>query len=341
MSSVKTGTRAQESDYRLLVNTPAELAQQHVAWARRLHDAPGVPFGIPVVDKKVIPMHPGDMCVFVARPGHAKTSMLAYLARAEAKRIQARGRAEKEAVIFVTWEQVTEEINAVLDTSPKYTVSDIAWGRANMKDVTRHSFARAGLPIWIIGQSLEKMDALSISRLPRMFPEMVFEAIESIKEDYGVRPTLMCFDYIQMIPIRHQARRHEQVMEAAHRCKELAKSIGCPAAVAVQARREVDDRTIKIPLLRDAQWASDIEQVADKYFGLWRPWLTEDHYDQFGDPATITIGGRDFLVTEELMFLGMQKQRYAEGQATWALHFQPQYLRLCELETDIDEVLAA
>lgn len=337
---MRTGIRQQESDVRLLVNTPAELAQQHVAWAKRLHDAPGVPFGIPCVDRKVIPFHPGDMCVFVARPGHAKTSILAYLARAEAKRIQARGMAEKEAVIFVTWEQVTEEINAVLDTSPKYTMTDIAWGRADMKEVTRHSFGRAGLPIWIIGQSLEKMDALGISRMPRMFPEMVFGAIESIKEDYGVKPTLMCFDYIQLIPIRYQSQRHEQVMEAAHRCKELAKSIACPAAVAVQARREVDDRTIKMPLLRDAQWASDIEQVADKYFGQWRPWLTEEHVDQFGQQATITIGGEEYPVTEELMFLAMQKQRYAEGQAMWALHFQPQYLRLCELETDIDEALA-
>jgi hypothetical protein len=320
LSSVRTGTHTQENDFRLLVNTPAELAQQHVAWAKRLQNCPGVPFGIP--------------SVVVARPGHGKTSILAYLARAEAKRIQARGMAEKEAVVFVTWEQVTEEINAVLDTSPEYTMTDIAWGRADMKEVTRHSFGRAGLPIWIIGQSLEKMDALNIPRMPRMFPEMVFGAIESLKADYGVKPTLMCFDYIQMIPIRHQSKRHEQVMEAAHSSKELAKAIACPAAVAVQARRDVDDRTIKIPTLRDAQWASDIEQVTDKYFSQWRPWLTEPH------DGTVTINGLPLPVTEELMILSMLKQRYENGRATWALHFQPQYLRLCDLETDIDEALA-
>ena len=68
-------------DYRQLVHSPAELAAEHVAWAKHLKDAPGIPFGIPAVDAKVIPFHPGDMVVFVARPGHGKTSFLAYLAR--------------------------------------------------------------------------------------------------------------------------------------------------------------------------------------------------------------------------------------------------------------------
>jgi len=314
-----------QTDIRQIVHTPAELALEHVNWAEQLKDVPGVPFGIPDVDKRVIPFHPGDMVTFVARPGHGKTSILAYLARAEAKRIVARGKMETECVIYVTWEQVTEEINAVLAASGEYTTSDIAWGRVDLDLVRKEAIGRVNLPIWIIGDSLARTNSQS----PRMYPDAVFGAIESIKDDFGIKPTLLLFDYIQLIPIPSQADRMKQVTEAAHRCKELAKRVGCPAAVAVQARREVDSRDYKAPGLWDAQWASSIEQTADKYFSLWRPWLTEDR------DGTVEIDGVAFPVTKELLILSMLKQRFENGRWTWALHFQPQYLELCSLEVDV------
>ena len=42
-------------NYRELVHSPAELAAEHVQWAKRLKDAPGIPFGIPTVNEKVVP----------------------------------------------------------------------------------------------------------------------------------------------------------------------------------------------------------------------------------------------------------------------------------------------
>jgi replicative DNA helicase len=317
-----------DENYRELLHMPNDLALEHVRWAERLQNCPGVPFGIPTVDRYVVPFHPGDMVTFCARPGHGKTSILAYLARAEAKRIVARGMEDREIVVYVTWEQVTEEINSVFETGNEYTVSDIVWGRVDMKAIERQSTKRAGLPICIIGDSLARSNAQS----PRMYPETVFRTIESIERDYNKKPTLMLFDYIQLIPIRHQADRHKQVIEAAHRCKELAKRVGCPAAVAVQARREVDTRTNKMPGLWDAQWSSSIEQTADKFFSLWRPWLTEDR------ARPVEIDGQSIPITERLLIMSMLKQRFENGRHTWPLHFRPQYLDLCAMETDVSGV---
>lgn len=324
-------------NYRELVHTPAERAAERVKWAQELQDVPGVPFGIPTIDKQkiIVPFHPGDMVTFCARPGHGKTSMLAFFARAEAKRILMRGKGKKECVVYVTWEQVSEEIDMVLDINDQYTVSDIVWGRVDMKLVEMRSTKGAGSPIYIIGDSLARTNIKS----PRMYPEVVFQAIESIKKDFGVRPTLLCFDYIQLIPISQLADRQKQVLQAAHRAKEIAKRVGCPAVVAVQARREVDTRDYKMPGLWDAQWSSAIEQTADKYFSLWRPWLTEPHVDQNGNPTTIKIDGKDIKITPELLVLAMLKQRFAEPKKTWCLRFQPQYLKLCEMETDIEEAV--
>ena len=325
---------ANKADYRELIHTPADLASEHVQWAQSLQDVPGVPFGISSVDKKVIPMHPGDMIIFCARPGHGKSSILAYLARAEAKRIIERGKGQEECVVFVTFEQVTEELNAVLQVSQKHSVNDIVWGRVNMDEVREQAIKRVSLPIWLIGDSLARTGAKS----PRMYPETIFEAIEWIKEEYGRKPTLLCFDYIQLIPIPAEGDRQKQVIEAAHRAKELAKRVGCPAAVAVQAGRDVDKRDNKIPTMQDAQWSSSIEQAADKFFSLWRPWLTEPHIDSYGNPAVVTLDNQDYTVTQELLIMSMLKQRFDNGRWTWALHFRPEYLQICAIERDLDRV---
>jgi len=321
-------------DYMELVHSPLDLANAHVKWAESLQDAPGVPFGIPIVDKKVIPMHPGDMVVFCARPGHGKSSILSFLARAEAKRIIARGAEKTECVVYVTWEQVTEELNAVLQTPKGYTVSDVVWGRVDMEMVKEQAVKRVNLPVWLIGESLTRTNG----RSPRMYPETVFQAIEAMVAEYDVKPTLLLVDYIQLIPIPSQSDRQKQVIEAAHRVKELAKRVGCPAAVAVQAGRNVDQRDSKIPTLQDAQWSSSIEQAADKFFSLWRPWLTEDHFDAYGQPARIVIDSEHYDITEKLLVMAMRKQRFDNGRWTWALKFQPEYLKICALESDVERI---
>ena len=326
--------KAELTNYRELVHTPADLATEYVAWAEDRRYSQGVPFGIPVVDRRVIPFHPGDMVVFCARPGHGKTSILAYLARTEAKRIQERGEGN-EVVVYVTWEQVVEEIEAVFQCSETYTATDLAWGRVDIADVRRTALSRASLPVFVIGDSLARTNAQS----PRMYPEIVFQALESLETDFGVRPALICVDYIQLIPIRHLDDRQKAVIEAAHRVKEIAKRIGCPAVVAVQARRDVDSRDIKLPGLWDAQWSSAIEQTADKFFGLWRPWLTEPHFDEGGRETHVTVDRNEYPVKPELLLMQMLKQRFEDGRWTWALRFQPQYLKLCALETDIEEPL--
>lgn len=316
--------KSQHELYRELVHNPAELAAEGVVWAESVLKTPGVQFGVECVDREgaMNPMHTGDMTILCGRPGMGKTSMLATLARVEARRIQQRGAAETEAVFYVTWEQVTEEINLVLDVNESYTAQDILRGRADINAIRAQAISRVSLPIWVIGNSISRTGTHSL----RIFPDVVFEAIEMAVSEYGVKPTLLLFDYIQLIPVRNAKEKVAQVSEAAVRAKEVATRVGCPAVVGAQARREVDDREFKIPLQRDGQWASALEQATDKFFGLWRPWLT----DKGKDP--ITVDGREWPITEDLLIMQMSKQRFGPAGNTWALKFQPQHLRLCEYE---------
>lgn len=312
-----------DKDYRIFVHSPADLARECLDWAERARSDPGIPFGIPAIDKVVIPMKPGELISIIARPGHGKTSLMAYLARAEAKRLQATGD-NSQVVVYVTWEQSAEELETMFQASKDYSVSDIAWGRANLEAMKRHAVKRAAMPIWVIGHGIGRAG----QKMPRMTVDVVLGAIETMKADYGVTPRLMLFDYMQLVPVARARDRIQQVTEAPIRIKELALRIGAPAVVGVQASREVDRRDEKIPRMDDAQWSSAIEQTSDKVFGLWRPCQTEPP-----NSPPVLLGDREFEINERLLIMRLLKQRGDQGRHTWALYFAPEYLKLAELET--------
>lgn len=319
--------KQQRGDFRQLVHTPAELAAYYTQWATSIIDNPGIPLGIPALDKKVIPLRPGDLVGIIARPGMGKSSLMAYLAMQEARRIQKRDAVGKEAVVYVTWESSAEEIENFWMAQGQYSASDVAWGRVPLDVITRHAIKRPQLPIWTIGHAISKAG----QPMPRMNLDAVLGAIESMQADFGIKPTLMLFDYIQLIPVDGIQDRQRRVTEVPPMVKELALRVGSPAVCGVQAAREVDDLKFKIPEMQHAQWASSIEQAADKLFSLWRPYRSEGPE---GEPVRLTKNSRAYLITPELTILRMLKQRGDDGRATWALFFAPQYLKLAEMETE-------
>lgn len=337
--------KQQQFDARELIHTPAEAAESWVRWAQQRKDAPGSSWGIPRIDRVVVPERPGELICIMGRPGDGKSSLLAYRARREAQLIRENPRREKDVVVYVTWENSVEELVTMLAASRDTSASDIAWGRADMDAVKRQSVKMAGSPIWFIGHGIGRAHVSEDHRkTPRMTPDVVFDAIEAMKASWGVNVSLMLFDYLQLIPIAGRSRRVEVVTEVPVRIKELAMRVGCPAIAAVQARREVDDYDIKLPRRRDAQWASAITQTADKLFGLWRPWNTEsDRASQdkiYTMPngarairgAYVDVWGQQYQISETLLLMQMLKQRGDSSRANFSLHFHPAYLKLAELE---------
>lgn len=308
-----------------LLHTPADAAAERVAWAEKMKDAPGVTFGIPAIDKHLIPMHPGDVCVFVARPAHGKTSMLAYLAKKEAERIVARGKntIDGDCVVYLSWEQITEEIDSLFQVGT-HSATDIVRGNVDLDEVRANAIERAGLPIWLIGDSIAKT---SIDT-PRMTTNVIWKLVEYVKAHYGLNITLLCADYLQLCPVERARDIAQEVTHAAGLLKELAKRCACPTAIAVQARQEVDDYRIPLPRSRDAQWSSRIYQMCDKWFGLWRPWITHK------DKGNVPINGKNIPITENLFVMQKLKERFNETRRTWPLFFQPEYLKLAALESE-------
>ena len=314
-----------ERDYRLLVHTPAEASANFVTYAEKRAAGGGLTWGIPGIDRYITPMHGGDVIALTARPGHGKSTLAAFLARRTSKQIMERGD-EHRCVVYVTWDQSVEEMETFFQIGDgQFTISDIAWGRADLDAVRRAAIKRLSLPIWIIGKSIARRGTM-----PRMTIETVYHALETMEADYNVKPELVCVDYIQIVPVERAADRIQQVNEAVIRAKELGIDLDCPIVICTQAGRQVDKYEVKIPLEGDPQWSSGIEQTIDKEFGLWRPWKTEPH-----DGPGINVNGYTWPITKNLFVMKCTKQRGEDSGQIFVCHLAPEYVLLAEMEKDI------
>lgn len=312
------------ADYRSLVHSPAEASTAFVKYAEHHASGGGITWGVPGIDKHITPMQGGDVVALVGRPGHGKSSVGAYLVRRAAKQIAQRGDKSRCAV-YVTWEQSVEEIDAFFQVDAgQFTASDIAWGRADMVKVKAASLKRISLPVWIIGKSMTRRGTM-----PRLTVEAVYRALETMEQDFHIKPDLVCLDYMQIIPIERAADRIQQVNEAVIRAKELAIDLDCPIIANTQAGRQVDKYDSKIPQEGDAQWSSGIEQTVDKMFGLWRPWKTEPHE---GNGSEFDINGKRWQNSPNLFIVKNTKQRGEDSGKVFVCHFAPEYVRLAEME---------
>ena len=160
---------------------------------------------------------------------------------------------------------------------------------------------------------------------PEMTPDVVFKAIAMLKEgtlhgeDMKLKPTLMCFDYMQLIPTgRYTRQKWEAVYEAVNACKRLGIRVGCSVVVAAQAGREVDSFKDRMPRLASGQMTSAIEQSSDKMLGIARP-------RTFMQEGTRVEGkdGHDYEVCDTLLVMRLLKQRLADTGFTFYLMFNP------------------
>ena len=307
---------------RMFLHDPATLSRSYVGWAERLQNDPGITYGC-VLDRHVIPLHPGDIMAVVARPGHGKSSFMAYMARKTAMDIVRRDAVGKECVVYVSWEQTVEEIEAFFQSGTDYSSSDMAWGRVPMDTIRRKSVKRPGLPIWAIGESIRHEGV----KRPQMMIEYVYEAIRVMWEEKKIKPILLCLDYIQIIPTDGRDRT-SQVHEAMVEAKQLGRGVGAAILAGVQAGRTVDHYASPIPVMSDAQHSSSIEQIADKQISLWRTARTHD-------PSThewIDVDGKRYKNDEHLLIIKLLKQRMEKGFGAWGVKFKPETLELFDYD---------
>ena len=304
-------------DYHHFLHRPDDQAGEFLQWAEDIQASPGIPFGVPDIDAKVLPLRKGTQTILLGRPGMLKTSCLLALALAESRRIVQRGAWESECVVFASYEQSVEELSAMLQAD--IPLDALVRGTADLQQVRATAIKMIRRSLWFIGHGLTRVNR----KAPRLTPEHLYNTVQVIQDEYHRKINLLCFDYLQLIPVENARDRVQQVTEVPIRIKELSMRIGCPVLLAAQARREVDTYKTPIPTLADCQYSSSIEQTADLILGLWRPFNT------MGPNAEpISINNLLYPVTDKLLVMRMLKQRFAPGRYTWAVYFDPATLEM-------------
>lgn len=316
-----------QDDLDNLFFTPAELGKIYVDYARYIQSTPGVKFHVKSLDDYVIPPRAGQLVVAVARPGQGKTSFAIAYAKKTVADIMSRSAQDKECVLYITYDQPTEEIYSMFVAEADYPLEDYAWGRIPADRLVKLVTRKVVEPFWVIGRSVMRTE-----RQADMTFENLFNSVHRMKGKWGVSPSLIVIDYIQNIAIPRKEKRSDSVGEASIQAKELGKSLACPILVLAQAGRQVDNSETKIPGLADCQHSSQLEQDATKVFGLMRPAVAMPNQTSLD----ITVDGakRKLEITPNLMLLQVAKQRMTKAGKTFALYLNPSTLALEDLYTD-------
>ena len=299
-----------------LIYKPNEVGDLVVKAVQERRDNPGAGIRsyIANLDQNLLPLRPGELVTVMGRPSNYKSGFMQCWARRVAEEIRKED-GLNEMVVFVTWEMAVEEIglydlaaSAALNASEIYQgrVSDETWERLQVSAMNR-----AAVPLWIVGHSIERR-----RKRPDLTLSNVARALQWF-DDQGHKPRIIFLDYLQQMQPEKGYDRRMQVFENVRRCKDMALALGCPVVLGVQAGRQVDDRSWKMPGMGDGLESSNIEHTADKMLGLWYPKMT----DPIG--AMISMGEKSLEVSENLLLCALTKQKLGPANKLAVLRVDP------------------
>ena len=301
-------------------NEVATLGQEYLSWKQN-NKAFGVPFFSKKMQDRVYPLFPGEIMSVIARPGHAKTSVMMFWARQRANWLLTNGH-ENRAVIYATWEQSVEELHSFyLAAEQRISITKMAKGDLTEEDwekVRIGTAKRINEPLWFIGHSMVRKSG----RQP-ITVENLAKAIELVQSrDFEV--DMVYVDYLQRIAPATKGQEPVQAFtQIMTDLKDFALGFGVPMTVGVQAKREVDDLKLPIPEQQHAQWTSNIEQTSDRIISLVRPRRYRREGEMFGSRK---VEGHNQLLVSTL------KQKLGEANFAEWLSFNPMYNLLDEKE---------
>lgn len=217
----------------------------------------GLPTGLDDYDNLTGGLHPGNLIVFAARPGHGKSAIALTISDLLSEK--------GIPVLFFSLEMPRIELmQRLLAMHSKVDLLAIRNRRLSEGELQRVINAMGivhNRPILV-----DDSAALTIS-------EVRTRALrEATKHD---QIGLIVVDYLQRVKItlRNGENRAAAVGDISSGLKDLAKELECPVLALAQMSRQIDHRAEKEPELADLRESGDIEADADQVGFIVRPEL--------------------------------------------------------------------
>jgi replicative DNA helicase len=199
----------------------------------------GIPYGIPALDRALLPLRPGRLVVFASRPGVGKTA----LAESVSDSAAAHG-----PVLFVSLEMEAEQLtNRALARASGLSARDIARGAIDMTELDSHLKARSDLPIVYVDEGLTTTDDImrAAARVKMMYKGL----------------GLVIVDYLQLVADKGDNEVY-RVGNISHALKRMSLKLKVPVLAMAQLNRASTYES-RAPRLSDLRDSGAIEQDAD------------------------------------------------------------------------------
>lgn len=214
---------------------------------------PGIPSGLPDLDKYILGLNKTDFILVAARPGMGKTSIALNMALHV-------GMTLKKKVAFFSLEMSREQLvtrllsRAAMVPSQKLLTGQLS--EREWKDVIEAGQLLAQSPILI--DDNPSLTVADMNAACRRVPDL----------------GLICIDYLQLMSSANKGsgseNRVQVVSEISRMMKVMAKELDVPVICLSQLNRGAEGRQDKRPMLSDLRESGAIEQDADVVIALYR-----------------------------------------------------------------------
>lgn len=315
-----------------LVFTPLEASNATEEYIKELraNDGDGMPLYIKSLDysakdhKGFLPVKRGEIITVLGRPGNGKTGFMLRWARKRAADLVSRGIMDSN-VIYVSLEQLVEELRLFqVAAEEEFSASDMADAKLSDEQwemIGKRVKSLQTVPLWFVGKSMRRRkDKMKLDE------QALRAALESIEvwqgDNIKTQIDSVFIDYLQRF--RSDGKEWVQFYgDLVNGLKDMAGDFATRFVVGVQARREVDERSVPIPQMEDGQWTSSIEQQSDGMISVTRP----SHYKEEGQLFDgVKVEGHCQMVVSVL------KRKLGPEQFKQWVFFQPEYNKLDLLE---------
>ena len=234
----------------------------------------GIPTGLQDLDDLTAGLQRKELIVIAGRPGTGKTSVAMHMVKAAAR---------AGCRVLVCSLEMSGERLADKWIMSETRIDPHSWrngkiGTEEMEQAQAAAVRLSGLNIRVDDSAKMSMDYIrSEARLQKSK-----HGLDAIYIDY-----LQLADMATGNPNRN---REQEVAQAAHQAKLLAKEMDCPVVLLCQLNRDSENRPGKVPQLSHLRESGSIEQDADLVGLLYRPALAGIATDRESGYPTENLG---------------------------------------------------
>ena len=282
--------------------------------------------GIPFIDEVLNPQPVGTLMTNLGRPSNGKTMLSNYFIMQTLNRMKQENRPQNEICVLVTTE-TSIEVTAMymLSRITGIPVGQVLRGlrQVQLDKISASVYDLMGMPLFLIGVSAQR-NKLGRREMPVLYPQTITDALDYIMNEFKNEETdqryevkFMVTDYLHNLSIPAGMDERRFYSDTVSWAKNTAYHIGGIHMLNAQAKRQVDDRDIKIPMKQDGMETSAIEHKSQVMWSCHMP-----HAYNLEIMSAIKRGGVDIPeipVQDNLMYISLIKQQEGIHNRIWPL----------------------